>query len=137
MHTRRKIPKVFHVLKFMLLGALFLTALGLGVRELWNCLIPDLFHGPVITFWQALGLCLLGKLLFGWHGGGSSRWGVGAKEQWRKKMKARMEHMTDEEKEKLRERFKRCMPDRYNRWRDNDDWNEGTKDTQTKPETNL
>lgn len=130
----RRTPKIFHVLKFMALGAIFLTALGFGVRELWNCLIPDLFHGPVVTFWQALGLCLLGKLIFGWHGGGPGKWSQ-SKEQWRRKMQQRMEHMTPEEKEKMREKFKRCMP--IGRW---NNWNEDEKketDTQTKPETNL
>ncbi len=31
---------------------------------LWNWLIPELFHLPVITFWQALGLNLLAWILF-------------------------------------------------------------------------
>ena len=31
---------------------------------LWNWLIPTLFSGPVITYWQALGLILLSKILF-------------------------------------------------------------------------
>ena len=35
------------------------------VMYLWNWLIPDLFNGPVITFWQAFGLILLSKILFG------------------------------------------------------------------------
>lgn len=130
---RRK-PKIFHVFKFLLLGVIFLTALGFGVRELWNCLIPDLFHGPVITFWQALGLCLLGKLLFGWHGGGH-KFGPRGPDAWRQKFKDRMQHMTPEEKEKMRERFKRCAGGRFARW---NDWNDDeTDDTQTKKETNI
>jgi len=140
---RRK-SKIFHVFKFLLMGALFITALGFGVRELWNCLIPDLFHGPVVTFWQALGLCLLGKLIFGWHGGRGGGFGGGfgpAKEKWRNKMREKMEHMTDEEKEKLRERFKRCMPGRgFDRWNDKMNWDEPqekTKDNETKTETNI
>lgn len=32
---------------------------------LWNALIPDLFHGPEINYWQAMGLMILSKLLFG------------------------------------------------------------------------
>jgi hypothetical protein len=130
----RRTPKILHVFKFLLLGVLFLTALGFGVRELWNCLIPDLFHGPVVTFWQALGLCLLGKLLFGWHGGGH-RGFSGAKDKWRAKMQERMSHMTPEEKEKLRERFRRCAPGRFGRW---SEFQEETKDdTQTKSDTNI
>lgn len=31
---------------------------------LWNGLIPELFGGPTITFWQALGLLFLSSMLF-------------------------------------------------------------------------
>jgi hypothetical protein len=117
----------------MVLGAIFLTALGFGVRELWNCLIPDLFHGPVVTFWQALGLCLLGKLLFGWHGGGPGKFGR-TKEQWRRKMQQRMEHMTPEEKEKMREKLRRCMPMRWNDWTEDE---RKEMDINKKSETNI
>jgi hypothetical protein len=87
------------VLKFILLGILFLTVLGFVVMSLWNWLIPCLFHGPFINFWQALGLLLLGKLLFGWHGHHP-----GWRKDWKEKMRRRMEAMTPEEREKLRER---------------------------------
>ena len=30
---------------------------------LWNALIPDLFSGPVLNFWQTFGLMLLVKIL--------------------------------------------------------------------------
>jgi hypothetical protein len=30
---------------------------------LWNALIPTLFHGPVLSFWQTAGLFLLSKIL--------------------------------------------------------------------------
>ena len=42
---------------------------GFISMSLWNALIPDLFHGPVITYWQSLGLLILGKLFFGGFGG--------------------------------------------------------------------
>ena len=35
------------------------------VMSLWNWLIPELFGGPMITMWQAIGLLLLSKILFG------------------------------------------------------------------------
>jgi hypothetical protein len=37
---------------------------------LWNWLIPTLFSGPIITYWQALGLILLSKILFSSSCGG-------------------------------------------------------------------
>ena len=38
--------------------------------SLWNALIPDLFHGPIISYWQAIGLLLLSKIFFGGFRGG-------------------------------------------------------------------
>ena len=40
------------------------------VMLLWNALLPELFHFPVITIWQALGLLALTKILFGGFRGG-------------------------------------------------------------------
>ena len=31
---------------------------------LWNWLVPVLFNGPIISYWQALGLLTLTKILF-------------------------------------------------------------------------
>ena len=39
--------------------------MALPVWLLWNDLMPDLFHLPAITFWQALGLSMLARCLFG------------------------------------------------------------------------
>jgi hypothetical protein len=40
------------------------------IMLLWNNLMPVLFHLPIITFWQALGLLFLSKILFGGFRGG-------------------------------------------------------------------
>lgn len=131
MHNKK--PKIFHVFKFLAMGVLFLTALGFGVRELWNCLIPDLFNGPVVSFWQALGLCLLGKLLFGWHGGGGGN-KFGRAMDWRRKMQEKMEHMTPEERDKVREKLRRCMHGSpFDRWTNKTE----QKDNPTTTETNI
>jgi hypothetical protein len=52
----------------------FITAtavLGFVIMLLWNAIIPDLFDIPKITFWQALGLFILARILFGgiWKSG--------------------------------------------------------------------
>lgn len=50
---------------------------------LWNCLIPEIFNGPVLTYLQAIGLMFLAKMLVGFrgghHGGGrfGKKWGGG------------------------------------------------------------
>ena len=81
------------------------AVLSFAVMLLWNSLVPELFHGPPLQFWQALGLLLLSRILFGglrgrggWHG------------HWRQRMwRERWESMTPEERARLREHFQqRC-----------------------------
>lgn len=49
--------------------ALFIVAAGLvvgfTVMTLWNWLFPSLFGWGIITFWQAIGLLVLARILFG------------------------------------------------------------------------
>lgn len=99
----------------ILLGIAFFALVILLTQVLWNNLIPELFHGPVISYWQALGLLILGKLLFGWHGPSGNKFS-----NWRqrKEWKARMANMTPEQREKMRERFRHyCDPRRFD-WRE-------------------
>jgi len=44
---------------------LFALLFGLVVKVLWNWLMPAIFGLGMITFWQAFGIVLLAKLLFG------------------------------------------------------------------------
>ena len=58
--------KVLNVLKYVgfgILGIGFMIALTFGIQALWNWLIPELFHGPELTFWQTVGLFFLSKIL--------------------------------------------------------------------------
>jgi hypothetical protein len=101
-----KTNKFLMVLKFT--GIFLVIALGLGflTMSLWNWLVPLLFHGPVINFWQTIGLLILSKILFGGFKGKGGHWGGRGPrhEYWRKRMEERMAGMTDEEKEKYRNR---------------------------------
>jgi hypothetical protein len=76
---------------------LFIALGGEVVRQLWNWLLPQIFGWRQITFWQALGLLALCRILFGGFGGhGFSR----SKPSWR---------MTPEERERFRQRAReRC-----------------------------
>jgi hypothetical protein len=47
--------------------------MGLATVVLWNVLMPAILGLPAISFWQALGLLLLSRLLFGNLGGWGSR----------------------------------------------------------------
>jgi len=61
------------VLRFAGFGLLGLGAIGLFVfitMLLWNGLIPLLFHGPVVTYWQTAGLIVLSKIIFSGFGHG-------------------------------------------------------------------
>jgi hypothetical protein len=74
--------KTLRVLKFVgfgILGLGFITLAVFVTMCLWNSLIPVLFHGPVITFWQTAGLFILSKILLsgvapGPHNRGRHEW---------------------------------------------------------------
>ena len=82
-----------------ILGFLLFIAIGGGVVQLlWNWLVPALFGWRPITFWQALGLLALCRILFGGFGmHGSGRSGV------RRRMAERWDHMSPEERERFRQ----------------------------------
>jgi len=80
---------------------LFATIGGEIVMKLWNWLLPPLFGWRVITFWQALGLLALCRILFG----GFGRHGSG-RSNFRRRMNGRCEHMTPEERERFRQRMR-------------------------------
>ena len=76
---------------------LFIAIGGEVVRQLWNWLLPPLFGWHQITFWQALGMLVLCRILFGGFGGhGRSRSNGRGR-------------MTPEERERFRQRMReRC-----------------------------
>jgi hypothetical protein len=84
--------------------ALFIWIGGEVVMHLWNWLLPSLFGWKEITFWQAIGLLALCRILFG----GMSHRG-GNRSGFRRKMRDRWEGMTPEEREKFRQAYvSRC-----------------------------
>jgi len=58
-----KTLKVLKYVGFGILGFAFLVLVIFGVQALWNWLIPELFNGPVLNFWQTVGLFFLSKIL--------------------------------------------------------------------------
>jgi hypothetical protein len=77
--------KALRILKYIgfgILGLAFVTLTIYLVMCLWNSLIPSLFHGPVLTFWQTAGLFLLSKILLTGLTPGSHN---GNRRDWRKK----------------------------------------------------
>jgi hypothetical protein len=86
------------IVKCLAIAVVIAAALSLVVMQLWNWLMPSLFAVHAITFWQALGILLLSKILFG---GFRGRPGCGGG-HWRGRMRRRWEAMTPEEREKFR-----------------------------------
>jgi hypothetical protein len=100
-------------LLFPLFAAAAALVMGGVVKYLWNATLPALLGVAVISFWQAVGLLVLCRILFGNFGrgsmGGGPRWknhnGFQGGPPWREKWNS----MTDEERTKLREEWrKRC-----------------------------
>jgi hypothetical protein len=78
---------------------IFIAIGGEVVMHLWNWLLPTLFGWRQLTFWQALGLLALCRILFG---------GLGCHHSDPSKL-GRWERMTPEEREKFRQGIRsRC-----------------------------
>ena len=60
MMNRRRARKLLVLIP---IGILAISIFGFGVMSLWNWLVPALFGGRLITFWQALGLLVLSHYL--------------------------------------------------------------------------
>jgi len=93
-------PRILRVVGLVIAGVLaaaaFALAFGWFVMLLWNWLMPAVFGLGAITYWQAFGIVVLAKLIFGavggrgghdrrWHrdknGRGHGDWG--GSERWR------------------------------------------------------
>jgi hypothetical protein len=93
-------------LKFVAVVAVGMLLLGYVVMALWNALVPDIFHGPLITFWQAVGMLFLSHILLrGWgpwrHANG---WG---RDRWKHRFEEKLSAMTPEERDKFKEEWRR------------------------------
>jgi len=55
---------------FGVLGVAAMIGFTFVVMWLWNWLVPEVFNGPVLTYWQTLGLLILSKIIFSGIGGG-------------------------------------------------------------------
>ena len=95
----RRIVKI--VMMVVILGPLMLLLFGEIILHLWNWLMPTLFRLPTITFWQGLGLLVLSWFFFGGLRGSGPR--SGYRRHWRRRMEEHWEHMTTEERARLRE----------------------------------
>jgi Ca2+/H+ antiporter, TMEM165/GDT1 family len=96
---------------FIIIGVAAIAIFGWVVMYLWNAVLAPATGAGIITFWQALGILVLSRILVGGFGGGdkghrssSRRW----KEKWT--------NMSEEEKVKFREEWKRRCGKSFNDW---------------------
>ncbi|MFN0036022.1 MAG: hypothetical protein ACKVUS_13245 [Saprospiraceae bacterium] len=86
--------------KAIALGLLFITAITFATMLLWNHLAAATFGLPVLTFFQTLGLMLLGRLLTGGFGSRGSWRGRGPGHRMRGHYwRERWQNMTPEQRE--------------------------------------
>ena len=90
---------------------IFVTIGGVVVMLLWNWLGPSMFGLRQVTFWQAIGLVALCRILFGGFGlgGGGHRCHSRGRvrdrvnERVGERLAERWEQMTPEERERIRQ----------------------------------
>jgi hypothetical protein len=98
MKRRFKGPKIAG---FILLGIGFATLAIWLLMFLWNTVLVAAVSGiKIISFWQAAGLFVLAKILFGGFKKGHRAHG------WKNKMREKWESMNEEEREKFKAEWK-------------------------------
>jgi len=102
---KRNWKRGLFIVPLIIVGIVAFTAVVMG---LWNAILPDIIKVSPITFWQAFGILVLSKILFGGlRGGGGWRRG----HYWRHRMQEKWASMTPEEREKYKAEWR-------NRWRE-------------------
>ncbi|MDR2210966.1 MAG: hypothetical protein LBO65_05785 [Spirochaetaceae bacterium] len=95
----KKYGKICHHLFLIPAAAAFIAVLGCAVMLLWNALLPRIAGLRPLTFWEAAGLLILVRILFG--GTGGMMWHHGHKNPFKDKWL----HMSDEERREFAARF--------------------------------
>src|SRR6267378_7975422 len=111
-----RLTRLMIIAPLAILGMVIFTFIGGEVvMLLWNWLAPTLFGLREVTFWQAIGLLALCRILFGGFGFGGGghrnsrrRMEGRIRERVRERMAERWEELTPEE----RERFRQGLHDR-------------------------
>ena len=109
----------FFIAPVILLALALFSALTMA---LWNALMPIIFRLPMINYWQAVGLLILGRLFFG---GGRHHYGGWHSYYWRHGLKEKLAKMSPEER---REYFRKLHY--YHKSWHSEHWDE----TETGPE---
>lgn len=108
MHKKFWIKKI---IGFTMIAVACLALLAWVVMLLWNGVLAEVVQVSTVTYWQALGLLVLSKILFGGFRGKGGDY----KKRWKEKMEQKLSGLSEEEREKIKEEWKH----RCNMWKRN------------------
>lgn len=108
MHKKFWIKKI---IGFALMAIGCFALLAWVVMLLWNGVLTEVVPVSSVTYWQALGLLILSKILFGGFRGKGGDY----KKRWKEKMEHKLAGMSDEERDRIKEEWRQ----RCNMWRKN------------------
>ena len=89
---------------FILLALAAIALLSYVVMSLWNCILVVVLGVKIISFWQATGILVLSKILFGGFKKGFG--GHQGHSEWKEKMRYKCEKMSPEEKEHFKQEWR-------------------------------
>jgi len=84
--VKRNVTKAFKVFFAVIAAIVFVLLFGYVIMWLWNWLMPEIFGLVEVSYWQAVGLLALAKILFGSFGGNHShKHKSKSREKWKSK----------------------------------------------------
>ena len=102
---------------FTALAIAVILAIGGIVMLLWNAIVPDVFGGSTLSYWQSVGLLLLTQILFRGIGRWHDHRHYGGHVRWKHKLEEKLASMSPEEREQFKAEWKRrceCGPEEHN-----------------------
>ena len=84
--------------KYIFWFLIMIAILSAAVMLLWNWLVPVLFGGKMINYWQAMGLLILTRILTGFGKASAAHFSHKFRNGWHS--------LPEDEKERLRQKFK-------------------------------
>lgn len=105
--------------KFWLTIPCVIGAVGLFIwffQWLWNILLPDILGVKAINYWQAFGILLLSKILFGGFNGAKEKFrrrqSMDGQNNWKQKFETQF-CGSEEEREKFKEMWKQRIESKF------------------------
>ena len=85
------------IFKHIAIGIVAIAVFVLVVMLLWNWLLPSIFGIAAINYWQALGILVLSKILFG----GFGKRHIGNKHEYHNRLREKWTNMSEEERKEF------------------------------------